>query len=94
MTAVAHGMQDAEAGIVEDKGDRTEEIGSEIGDGVGQYLGRRAHHSEHRGRKQHAEHGHEQAGKYAQRKQGVDGSAQVLYIARAKIARNDDAGAA
>ena len=60
--AVADGVHDAGADVVEHDGDDAEEVVAEVLDGLGQHLGVSTHPDEESGREQHARYGEDEAG--------------------------------
>lgn len=88
--AVAHGVHDAGADVIEHDGDDAEEVVAEILDGLGQDLGVGAHPDEEGGREQHAGHGEDHAGDDAEGEVGMYGAGDSVLVAGSEAMRNDD----
>ena len=91
MAAVAYGLQNAHAGVVKHEGQRTREVHAEIADGIGEYRLRRAHQAEQRRGEQHAQNGHDKTCRNREGEHGMNGTLQLLEIARAEVTRHDHA---
>ena len=91
--AVAQGVHDAGADVVEHHGERAQEVVAEVLDGLRQHLRVGVHPHEQRGRERHAQHGQNKAADEAHGEVRVYGAENALPVLRAEAVRDDDARA-
>ena len=89
--AVAEGVHDAAADVVEHQKQCAEKIVAEILDRLGQHLGIHVHPDEKGGGKCHARRGEQHAAEESAGKIGVDGVGHAFVLSCAEVTGNDNA---
>ena len=91
--AIAHRLQNTRTYVVHDHSNAAHKVHAEVGDGVDQYVVRRAHPTQDLRSKQHTHHRKHRTGGQAQGYRSVDGAAHALPILGTKVAGHHNARA-
>ena len=90
--AVAYGMENTHENVVHDRKDGAAEVVTEIGNGLGEDLGRRSHPPQNDGGQRNAHGGQKRAGHQTKGDCGVNGAAHGVVLPCAKGPGDDYAG--